>query len=403
MTWLTRRQSPSFRGVPFYVETLEGSGGRRLVAHEFPGRDGTYSEDQGKQAREFGFDAFLVGEDYDVQLARLERALETAGPGLLVHPRFGRVQVVCLGWRVRETDRDGGTATVSVRFRQDQPAASPLSVVDPSATAATVADEVSAQTLEGFLGSLKLVQVAGFVRSAVDQGFDVVLDSLLKVGVVRSLGAGTNFAGKLAQLEGILGSALGGLGGGSSNPSGASAAVGEVLEELPAAFDSDTDALEALKELAQAEPPALGGSSAQSLDAKANAQAPVDLLRVLALAKALEVAAGAAWATEAEAQEWRRCLAELIDALLPSAPDAEFERLRQLRAALVASVPPRLRRLPQVARFTPTATVPAAVVQYELAGDVLEVDDLVSRNGLPNPLFAVGGQPLDYLVPATDL
>lgn len=403
MSWETRRQAASFRGVPFFVEVAEDSGGRRTAAHEFPNRDGAYTEDLGLQPAEFGLDAYVVGDDYDVELARLEQACLTAGPGLLVHPRRGRLQVVCLGFRLRDSDRDGGMGAVSLTFREDQPAASPLAVADPAAAALEVASSARAETLEQFLGSLKLVQVAGFARAAVDQGFGKVLDALEQVGVVRSLGSGTNFAGKLDQLAAILGASLGSLGGGSSNPSGSAAAVDEVLEELPSAFSSDTDALDALKGLIEVEPPVIGGSSAQALTAQANAQAPVDLLRVLALSKALELAAEADWATEAQAQLWRACLAELIDGLLTTAPDVDFERLRQLRAALVASVPPRLRRLPQVARFTPPATVPAAVVQYELAGGVDELDDLVTRNALPHPLFAAGGEPLDYLVPVTDL
>ena len=83
----------SFRGVPFQVESTELGAGRRTQLHEYPQRDKPYVEDLGRATRDLSFYGFVVGEDYVDQANSLLSALEEAGPGTLVHPWFGTLQV----------------------------------------------------------------------------------------------------------------------------------------------------------------------------------------------------------------------------------------------------------------------------------------------------------------------
>jgi len=91
--WRDRRQEASFRGVPFWVDTDSVPVGRRTQVHEYPQRDQPFVEDLGRTTRRYQFFGFVVGDDCLAQRDRLLAALDTPGPGELVHPWFGRMTV----------------------------------------------------------------------------------------------------------------------------------------------------------------------------------------------------------------------------------------------------------------------------------------------------------------------
>ena len=106
-TFFSRLREASFRGVPFEVDDVEASGGRRVVLHEYPLRDTPYREDLGRRAREFSVRGYIIqGRTYDYATSRanLLKALEAYGAGELVHPWHGEVSVVVDDYRLREVE-----------------------------------------------------------------------------------------------------------------------------------------------------------------------------------------------------------------------------------------------------------------------------------------------------------
>jgi prophage DNA circulation protein len=82
----------SFRGVAFYVKSHEIQIGRRNTLHAVPFSDtGARANDVGRAPRRFTFTAVFVGINYRIDRDKLIDALETAGPGVLTHPEFGRL------------------------------------------------------------------------------------------------------------------------------------------------------------------------------------------------------------------------------------------------------------------------------------------------------------------------
>src|SRR3546814_21041436 len=76
-------------------------------------RDDAYVEDLGKRPRQFEIDCLVIGDDYMSERDKLLDAVETAGPGTLVHPYLGSIEAECVDCRWRETTEEGGMA----RFR----------------------------------------------------------------------------------------------------------------------------------------------------------------------------------------------------------------------------------------------------------------------------------------------
>lgn len=114
MSWFQNLQAASFRGVPFGVLTSDGRFGRRLAVHEYPYRDKPYVEDLGRATRRIGITGFLIessliygGGEVIAQREQMIAAAETSGPGKLVHPTLGELQVSCESLAVNERWEQG--------------------------------------------------------------------------------------------------------------------------------------------------------------------------------------------------------------------------------------------------------------------------------------------------------
>lgn len=115
--WRDRLRDASFRGVPFSVEDDDASFGRRVQLHEYPNRDKPYTEDLGRAARRLTINAYVIGGDYADQRNRLIAAVETNGPGTLVHPQYGEMQGSINGTvKVSHSSAEGRMARISFEF-----------------------------------------------------------------------------------------------------------------------------------------------------------------------------------------------------------------------------------------------------------------------------------------------
>src|SRR5271163_4908519 len=86
-------QTASFRGVPFKVIAAQVKKGRRWAIHQYPYVDGGWPEDMGRALRTYSFSGYLIGDLAPVMQNLLDVAIETEGPGLLIHPTIGALQV----------------------------------------------------------------------------------------------------------------------------------------------------------------------------------------------------------------------------------------------------------------------------------------------------------------------
>lgn len=81
MTDTTRRQC-SFRGIPFELETISQSGGRRLSINEFPYQINAYIEDLGQKNTSISVEGYLISDLVTNtpfnQIKELKNALESA-------------------------------------------------------------------------------------------------------------------------------------------------------------------------------------------------------------------------------------------------------------------------------------------------------------------------------------
>jgi prophage DNA circulation protein len=144
--WRKTLLPASFRGVPFFVESEDLSGGRRLALHDYAGGEVTLVEDLGKASKTHDATAYLTSDTADIKALALQAACDLPGPGMLVMPIDGGRLAHAQGFRrTRERDKAGFIAFDVTFIPAGTLPIAGLSVGDVSAAvAAGVSSAVSA-------------------------------------------------------------------------------------------------------------------------------------------------------------------------------------------------------------------------------------------------------------------
>lgn len=118
-SWRDGYVTASFRGIKFFINRSNSTGGRKLVKHEFPEKDDTYNEDLGRKNKEFNLSAYLIGDEYYNKRNDLEDALDKKGPGVLIHPYRGELNVVVDDFSIGEETEEGRMCRFDIQFVLD--------------------------------------------------------------------------------------------------------------------------------------------------------------------------------------------------------------------------------------------------------------------------------------------
>jgi prophage DNA circulation protein len=158
-------QRASYRGAPFWVESDQISGGRRLVVHEFPHRDVPYVEDMGRAAVRIQVTAYLASDTADSEAASLRKACDAGGPSRLELP-LETLDAHCETFQ-RDFERDRlGFIAFSLVFVREGAAAAPYPAAYYARLAvvgvAALASPLAARFRRRFRGR----RVAGYVRDS---------------------------------------------------------------------------------------------------------------------------------------------------------------------------------------------------------------------------------------------
>lgn len=161
-------QPASFRGVPFEVEASGITVGRRTVVHEYPQRDRPYVEDMGRATRNITLQCFVVGGDYLEQAQALMHELEEPGPGTLVHPWLGEMEVTITSVSELQFDQGLGVALVTITATEAGDLEFPAVTADEDTEALEAADAVEKSAVDKFCEDFDLSTINDWVDSALE-------------------------------------------------------------------------------------------------------------------------------------------------------------------------------------------------------------------------------------------
>lgn len=378
----------SFRGVPFFVESSERGGGRRVVIHEFPLADTPFGEDLGKRAGTFKVEGYVVGDDYVTQRDALRAALEDEeGPGELVHPYHGIRVALCSQLNIRESRTQGGFAAFSLEFAET-PAQAPTPgiVDDPAGQVSASADAAAVASDVEFLSAYDPTNLPEHALASAETAVTNAAAGL-KSELALVVSATQELAGLTAQVALITAEASSlvrtpALIMGkfrtviTSLVSTALAAPGAVLDALTAAYSVDLGSL-------------VPSNTPTRAKEFANQVAIQNGLRRVMLVEAVRLAPLVAFVTIDDATAARNTLVALLDAHAAAAGDTSYPALVDLRSQLMRAVPGG-QAFARVVTVTRPQAIPSLLLTYQLYGAVDLELDVVARNGVAHPGFIAG-------------
>lgn len=391
MTWRDELRQASFRGQAFHVASSEAGFGRRQIDHEYPGRDSVWTEDNGRVADEFTIDAYLVGPDYKTARdALIVACRDIAGPGTLVHPYYGELQVNCRGIRVRETNRDGGYAQISITFREAGEQTLPSVQADASASTNVQREAVIAAAIADFEEVFTVDGLPGFVTESATSKIASIVAGFQNNPLITGAETAADFiyaASRLVTDAATL----------ARTPSKLATRIANMVQLARLSVVRAERAMLSLYDDNKDEVPLIYSTSTRRQE-KQNLDALSNLTRQLVLAESSQAGVDANYESTQQAYSSRDALAERIDAEAEAgASDDVYTALMALRAEIVNGIPRDGQTLPYVIQFTPPTTLPSLVIAQQLYGDASRADEIVERNRVRHPGFVPGGTALQVL------
>lgn len=443
-TWREKRLPASFRSVPFFVDDDSTPVGRRIQLHEYPQRDKPLVEDLGAKTRTVKMSAFVIGDDCLFQRDNLLHALDQPGPGRLVHPWFGIMEVTPgEGCEVSHDRRAGGMVRFQLEFIEAGDKGYPVGVQDE----ALQLEEESESLLDSAIARYKTIMAAvnkarmastvlqngiAGVQMAIQQEMAQVMGLVSSVeGLADMLvNAPGNFSAMIqAQFSRVGGSnrssgyrwgASDSAKGGSTveaDPQFARAAArlqrdDEGFTSYAAASRAMTSKVEAAQGLT-AEIDGAAGSVAGGAATVAVINAARELVRDALMVQAVRVAASMPVVSapaalpgvpvlaqqvaapierpevpvRADVLALRDALSAALWAAALSAPHDHFEALEAVRKRAIAHLTEVANGGVRLVAIERNESLPALVLAYQCFADATRVGEIVTRNKAAHPGF----------------
>jgi len=423
----------SFRGVPFATRGDDFRSGRRQAVHEYPNREDYWPEDMGKSVRRLSITGFLVGDDIIAQRERMVAAIETPGPGILIHPSLGRLTVSVLGEQPIRSGERGRVFEIQFTFVVAGDRQFPEVQAATGAASQTSAAAMFQAALGGYVTQLQLAlsrgsavahqvvatvsgwsaQISGLANDATNlfsmlvslptnisgtfgryfgggrvgfQNINTSPQASSGATTASLIAAGAAARASVAAAATALNTAATG-----GDPATIGAAVQALAQALLAAIQDPRSAVRLLAGLyGYTEAPVLGSSAIPMAMLSAQA-AHLSLFRRATLQALAQASAAYQPVSADDAAAVRNQVCGLIDLEITAAGDAgdddSYTALRQLRADVAQDLATRGAGLPEIVEVDSPAPGPSLVLAQRLYRDPARADQLVVFGNPPHPAF----------------
>lgn len=401
MSWKEKYRTASFRGVEFFVDSHETTGGRRVSNHEYPLRDDNYAEDMGRKTRSFQISAYVLEPDYFSKRDALIKVLEEGGAAEFIHPYLGRKTVLCDGFRVREQSQIGGKAEFSISFIETGLQVQPVGVVNSAAALQGHRDDLINAARTDYINSAVMIGVPEFVRDGARlsvQDFGQIMDTIQNSGVFTIDSQTQSIINKAATLSNDI-KTLQNLDEVSIVDS--AAVADQIISTISNAHDlaasgaAKVDVLKQMQELNIHQPEAI---TVNAVQANANKQAVKNLIDHVALAEHVRAAESIKFNSFEDAINTRDDVLLRIDEKIETASDTTFSILRAMRSEVVRAIPPTDQALPRINTVSFQQNTNSLLASYKAYGTADKESEIVTRNNASHPGFLSANQELEILV-----
>lgn len=379
----------SFRGVPFQVEGSDVAAGRRVQVHEYPQRDKPWAEDLGRATRVFTVTGFLVGADYVDQANRLLAALEQSGPGSLVHPWLGTLQVSLKEPAQVAFSEALGHAKVAMHFVEGGELAFPAAATATGAAARQVAARLETSAVAAFARRFNVAGLQDFVSAAAGASLAGIIGRVGQgVPGLEAAGYANSMTATALEAVGLLGNptALGWRMVGFLGLSGLATAGLRWASLAGALVDLAThEDLAAPAATASA-----SGATPSRIHVATNDDAARALTRQVLLAQAVGASSLADTTVYDDVVGLRAGLTGALDAEALAAPDEVYPALVEARGAVFTDLTTRARDSARLTTRVLPEVTPALALAYDSYEDAARESEVATRNRARRPGFLAG-------------
>lgn len=404
-TWRDEMLPASFRGISFLIPQASVPVGQKGQLHEYPQRDEPFFEQLGKQAQVHTMTAWVIGDDCFERRDKLLEALQTPGPGELVHPWLGRMQVKVGDCNLSHQLTAGGMVSFDLTFYPDKPLTFPTARVNSQQQVVKASDSLLDSALARYKTAMAKVDQArlGFIRlrNSLSNVYAVIQQQFAPfVGVFTNL---SGFVQSLMNAPDSLSSLFSSYFNDFSLQDSAFSDTGSSYRNAVATTAQQTEAVTSINTVSQ-----VGG-----VDAVAASQATANLVQDALLVQialivsempiaSQPVATGSTPSVEQQAVlplirpdvpvaddviELRDGLNEAIYQASLKADSAHYVVLNTLRQALVKHLTAVAESGVRLVDITLPETTSALVLAYRRFGDATRSSEVVQRNRIRHPGF----------------
>lgn len=398
----------SFRGVEFKITSRSWSSGRRNQTHEYPNKNIPYTEDLGKKAESYPITAFIIGSDYKDRRDALRKACLEAGPGVLVHPDYGALDVICDSITVKESYDAQQMAVIELQFIEAGEKAIPETSIDYAGQVGSSASKLASSAKDGFaaafilsegvegltllLGGISDLCTSGLDNIGTGIGFAEGLTSNIQTAMNKIVDAGSYALSLKNDAKRLL-----------NTPAGLAAQFDAVFSAITSLAGNSSNSFKTVRNLAS-KSNASESASTSNDDAKAEKkcmQQIEQLTKQLVAAKEAETITSIDFTNAEEAEA-------VLDDFLTDIEEIELfeevepttevmQNLRGLREIVIEYVQDIVLELPRTRTIKLNGQMSSLALAYDLYEDVSRADEIVKKNKLPFSGFIPAGKELKVL------
>lgn len=195
-----------FREAFFFYQESSGSGGRKTQTHEYPNKTERYVEDLGGLEKKFTLNVFTDDNVSYSERDDLIKALDEAGVGTLVHPSFGDLEVVVVGYTFTESVKELGITKFTINFEVASQNILPTKITATKGFLAQLKSDILGDNEKAFDKGWKSVKNA---KAKFDSGVKTLKRTANKINNIAKQiqGLGDSFADLTTSLNQIVNSA----------------------------------------------------------------------------------------------------------------------------------------------------------------------------------------------------
>ena len=403
----------SYRGISFEIPDDNSDFGRRVETHEYPGRDQPYHEDLGQSSQGFNIQAVIIGDDFIDRANALEEAFKKEGPGRLIHPHYGELEVIFKSARRYHNIQHVGEVIFSVNFEKYGAPIYPVSTQDTASKLNSSSIDALSIIQSEFIDHFNALPIPDFVPLDANEralDFSDQVRSIMRNNNVFRLfeeewpetwdatdseelaTQATNLFQNIADVTKPVTTPVI---GNSKQKNASSTQIRGIIDSL-----SSASSYRVIDEtIAETSTQSIRQSNAQGLDF---------LFRASSIAAAVQATRYATYESREDAILVRDDISEklslLRDDLGAAGWDQSWQQTGTLMAVLSRDINERIGRLPRTIKIKTAAVRSSLALSNRLYGDDLSsifdgAEDISTRNNLRHPGF-VPVEPLEVLIDA---